>query len=421
MAGQTLPAPSLESLMSASSINVEQSLISVPVESDTTSADVSTLEAEPGKLASSRMSSVANSGRLSMSSSNGRTMPTYSNSDTLARSLSGAGVTALGAAWRDQMERQLQSIRNRTTTLNGAMPCELEPDGKGDVCQPPPYTVWINGEIGYNHLDDDGHQPGYKLNSLGGTVGFATSSSEDFTMGAAFTGMSGRIRATGAGNAASGDLDAYYASVFARKESGCVTHTFIGTVGFADTMLKRHVSLGDVSYPTKGKSDGVGYGLMYEMGRTYRINPEYMSNAWWQPVFNISYIHSTIDGYSEGGSDIALNVGKQTRNNVIFGLGGRMQTMVAHEWLNRSALWEMRLLGKATAGARRQKVNVNMPMLDEGTTVGSAKSGVVGVEMGIGMTMPLGMNCGAIFMDFSAEFADNYNAVNGTVGYRMDF
>ncbi len=339
----------------------------------------------------------------------------------LATAVSGAAVTALGAAWRDQMERQLRSIRNRTTTLSGGMPCELVLDEKGERCLPPPYTVWANAEMDYHHLDNDGNAPGYKLNSLGGTVGFSAQSSEDMTLGAAFTGMAGRISSKGSGSNASGDLDAYYASFFARKEMGCVTHTLIGTVGFADAMLKRYVDYGTGHYGTKGSADGIGYGLMYEMATTYRVNPEYMSNAWWQPVFNVSYIHSSMDAYTESGSDAALRVGKQDRNNVIFGLGARLQTQVDHEWLNRSAIWEMRVLGKATAGNRRQKTSVSFPGVSQDAGVRGAEESVVGVELGIGMTMPLGYECGSVFMDCSAEFGNHYSSVNGVLGYRIDF
>ncbi len=339
----------------------------------------------------------------------------------LSTAFAGAGVTAIGAAWRGQMERQLRAIRNRTTSLQGGMPCEEITDAKGERCSTPPYTVWANAEIDYHHLNDSGDTPGYKLNSLGGTVGFAAQTNEEMTLGAAFTGMSGRLSAKSYGSDASGDLDAYYASVFARRENGCVTHTLVGTVGFADAMLKRRVYYPGGGYTAKGDTDGIGYGLMYEVGRTYRVNREYMTNAWWQPVFNVSYIHSSIDGYSETGSDAALRVGKQKSNNVIFGLGARLQSEVAHEWLNRSALWEMRVLAKATTGARREKASVSIPGVDSSATVRGAEAGAFGVELGIGMTMPLGPDCGAVFMDCTAEFAKNYNSVNGVLGYRIDF
>ncbi len=339
----------------------------------------------------------------------------------VSAAFAGAGVTAMGAAWRDQMERQLRAIRNRTTSLQGGMPCEQIADPKGERCSTPPYTIWANAEIDYHHLNDSGDTPGYKLNSLGGTVGFAAQAGDDLTLGATFTGMSGRLSAKSYGSDASGDLDAYYAGLFARRTNGCVTHTLVGTVGFADAMLKRRVYYPGGGYTTKGDTNGIGYGLMYEVGHTYRLNREYMTNAWWQPVFNVSYIHSSMDGYSESGSDAALRVGKQKSNNVIFGLGARLQSEVAHEWLNRSALWEMRVLAKATTGARREKAAVSIPGVDSSATVRGAEAGAFGVELGVGMTMPLGSNCGAVFMDCTAEFAKNYNSVNGVLGYRIDF
>lgn len=61
-------------------------------------------------------------------------------------------------------------------------------------------------------------------------------------VGAAFTGMAGRFGSKGYGSNASGDLDAYYASLFVRKDVGCWNHSLIGSVGFADMSLNRRVN-----------------------------------------------------------------------------------------------------------------------------------------------------------------------------------
>lgn len=339
----------------------------------------------------------------------------------VAAAVSGAAVTALGAAWRGQMERQLQAIRNRTTSLQGGLACERSFDAKAAPCTPPPYTVWANAEIDYHHLKSSGDAVGYKLNSIGGTAGFAARAGENLTLGGTFTGMSGRISSKGYGSDASGDLDAYYVGAFARYARNCWTHTFIGTVGFADTNLKRCVYFPGSSYATRGSADGTGYGLMYEVGRTMPISADYMAKAWWQPVANISYLHSSIDGFTETGSDAALQVGKQKSNNVIFGLGARMQAEVGQRYLNRSSLLEARILGKAVAGARREKARVSFPGVDRTGVVRSSQEGVASVEMGIGLTVPLGVQYGALFADCTAEFGKNYNSVNGVLGYRFDF
>lgn len=340
--------------------------------------------------------------------------------EALSASVAGAGVTALNTAWRGQMERQLRSIRNRTTTMDGGMPC-YPPDPKAPHVEQPRFLVWANAEIDYQNLRDDDATPGYKLNSIGGTAGFAARTCEELTLGAAFTGMSGRLSSKGYGSNASGDLDAYYANVFARYSPGCWTHTLVGTAGWADAKLKRGVTFADGGYSTSGDTDGLGFGVMYEVGRTFKMGDTYFTNAWWQPVLNVAYIHSEMDGYTESGSDAALRVGKQEFDNVVFGLGARMQAELGHKLFNRTASVEMRVLGKAMAGDRRGEADVSLIDAVRTTKVRGSEPGAFGVEVGIGLSMPLGLHGGTIFADCSAEFRDNLNTVNGVLGYSLDF
>lgn len=340
--------------------------------------------------------------------------------DALAASIAGAAVANLNMAWRDQMGRQLNSIRNRMTVMNGGIPC-LAPEDKCCPVQQPQYTMWANAEIDYQNRRGDNAAPGYKLNSVGGTAGVTYQSDEDLTMGAAFTGMAGRFSSKGYGSNASGDLDAYYASLFTRMDDGCWSHMLIGTLGFADMSLDRRVALPGGGYTTHGSTDGLGVGIMYEVARTYRITEGSWEGAWWQPVFNVSYIHSSVDGFTEHGSDAALRVADQESNNVIFGLGARMQAIVGESMLNRSAVMETRLLGKAIAGRQEGKANVALPGVGHSVTVHGAEPGAFGIELGVGFSVPLGGDLGSIIMDCSAEFFENQNSVNGVLGYRLEF
>ena len=240
-------------------------------------------------------------------------------------------------------------------------------------------------------------------------------------MGAAFTGMAGRFSSKGYGSNASGDLDAYYASLFTRMDDGCWSHMLIGTLGFADMSLDRRVALPGGGYTTHGSTDGLGMGLMYEVARTYRITEGTWEGAWWQPVFNVSYIHSSVDGFTEHGSDAALRVADQESNNVIFGLGARMQAIVGENLINRPAVMETRLLGKAIAGRQEGKANVALPGVGNSVTVHGAEPGAFGIELGVGFSVPLGGDLGSIIMDCSAEFFENQNSVNGVLGYRLEF
>lgn len=343
--------------------------------------------------------------------------------DAMTASIAGSGIANMNVAWRSQMQRQLRSIRNRVSMLNGGIACDSPYyDNKGSAQNTPsPYTFWGNTEIDRSKLDGSSHASGYSLNSIGGTAGFAMMAEEGLTVGAAFTGMHGRLGVKGYGSDASGDLDAYYGSMFARMEQGCWDHTLIGSVGFADISLNRRVNIPDESYTTHGNPDGLSVGLMYEVSRSYRLNMDSVTQAWWQPVFNVSYIHSRVDSYTENGGDGALRVGKQESNNVIFGLGARMQGIVGENLFNTPAIMETRLLGKAITGRRDGRANVAMPGMDESATVRGARQGAFGVELGIGLNIPLGRDYGSLILDCSAEMYSHQTTVNGVLGYRFDF
>lgn len=349
-----------------------------------------------------------------IASGNGR------GADSLAANMAGAGIANLNVAWRDQMGRQLNSIRNRMTSMNGGIPCHPV-DPKAGVASPLKYTMWAAAEIDYHNQDGETATPGYTLNSIGGTAGVAMLADEDMMVGAAFTGMAGRFGSKGYGSNASGDLDAYYASLFVRKDVGCWNHSLIGSVGFADMSLNRRVNFPGGGYETRGSTDGLGFGLMYEVAKTYRISEDSVAGAWWQPVFNISYIHSSVDGYTERGSDAALRVGKQESDNVIFGLGARMQGVVGENVLNTPAIMETRILGKAIAGRREGSAHVGIPGINETVSVHGSDPGAFGVELGIGFDIPLGKDRGSLIMDCSAEFFSDQTSVNGVLGYRLDF
>lgn len=344
--------------------------------------------------------------------------------DALAASVAGAGVANLNIAWRGQMERQLRSIRNRVSTLNGGIACPspVAYDPKGGLPMAPStqYTFWANAEIDHSKLDG-GSAPGFSLNSIGGTAGMAMNVNEDLTVGAAFTGMHGRLGIKGYGSDASGDLDSYYGTIFARMDSGCWTHSFIGSVGFADLSLNRRVYYTGGSYQNHGSADGLSFGLMYELARSYKLNSDSLAEAWWQPVFNISYIHSRVDGYTESGSDAALAVGKQESNNVIFGLGARVQGIVGQNWLNTPAIMEARVLGKAIAGRTEGSANVSLPGLGNSASVHGADPGNFGVELGMGFSIPLGKDYGSLILDCSAEFYSDQSSINGVLGYQCAF
>lgn len=328
----------------------------------------------------------------------------------IASAVAGASVATLGAAYTADVERQLRAIRNRTTAM-GLAPCEVHEDL-------PYYNAWINAEGDYRKLDEDGTLSGYKLESWGGTVGFDVDVNPSTVLGMALTAMYGDLETTSA-DRAKGDLDRYYLSAFARVTSRAWVHTFVATGGLADITLDRTVSLGSgYDYKTHGTTDGYAIGFLYELAYTIQANED--ATVCWQPLVNVSYRYTSVDGYRESGSDAALTVDKQDSSVLTFGAGLRLQAAIGENVYNRSSLFELRALVKVDAGDREGAADVSL-LPGVVSRVKSTEVSAVGAELGAGLTIPVGADEGALFFDASAELRSEYTAVNGTVGYRMNF
>ncbi len=334
--------------------------------------------------------------------------------DAIAQALAavaGSSTAVLGSAFSADVERQLKAIRNRTTTM-GVNQCEVNENM-------PYYNAWINAEGNHRELDADGLAAGYTHDSWGGTVGFDVDVTPSLTMGLALTAMYGDIESDGA-DKAEGDFDTMYLSAFARYARNAWVHTFVATVGRADVTLDRTVNVGGYSYNTTGETDGVAFGFMYEVGRVFALNEE--GTTCWQPVFNVALRNSSISGYEEDGSDAALAVGDQDFTTVTFGVGARMQTIIGENLYNRTSIFEARALlkfdvGDTEAEATTAMINGN----GKEYAIEGAEVGEIGVEIGAGVTIPVGAEGGSIFMDASADIRSGYTNFNGTVGYRVNF
>ncbi len=323
----------------------------------------------------------------------------------------GSSTAALGMAFSGDVERQLRAIRNRTTSM-GVNPCVVNEDM-------PYLNAWINAEGNMAELDQDGTMPGYTLDSWGGTVGFDVDVNPHLTLGMAVTAMYGDLTVDGP-DMLEGDMDTYYVSAFARYAKRDWTHTFVATVGKMDATYERTVSHAGGCYTTEGDTDGTSFGLMYEAARTFIMDDD--GDVAGQLVANVTYRHTTVSGYEETGRDAALKVDDQTLDTITFGVGGRMQAVVGENSFNRSAVFEARALAKLEAGDRCCEADVAFLRGGRSATVESAELGAFGVELGAGLSIPVGdENDGTIFLDVSAELRSGYSNVNGTLGYRINF
>ena len=331
-------------------------------------------------------------------------------SDRLQAAVGGASLTTLGAAAADDLDRQLRLVRNRVQRHVDAEDGERR-------------TVWLNAEGDHRDLDSKGTDPGYKMNSWGGTLGMAYTTSRNIDLGLAVTAMYGDLKTEGP-DKLKADADSCYLSGFAQMKRGKWTHTFVATAGLAQMDGTRTVEVGNGlgSYTTEFDTDGYMLGVMYELGRSIYLNEEH--TTYLQPVVNAAWKHVDLDGFTESGSDAALVADDQTLDSVTLGAGVRIGGQAGRRALNRRVQLEGRALVKAYLGDKQNKVEMGFADRAARAKVQSREQSSVGVELGGSATMPLrsrGRKARSLFLDANAELRGDYTKLNATLGYKVQF
>ncbi len=304
------------------------------------------------------------------------------------------------------MKRQLESIRNRAA-MGGDASVNADHGAKK-------FQAWISAESGYHKVDADGYAPGYTLNGWGGTVGGSMEVSARTSVGLALSAMFNDLK-TDSADAGKGDVDVNYVSGYIHSQSGAWSHTFVASFGLSDIKLDRTVS----AYRMHGDTDGYSFGALYEVAYTKMLNEK--GTLALQPVFNVQFRHAQVNGYDETGSDAGLHVDDVKSDVVTFGLGARLQAVVHENVFGRSSVVEARALAKFDAGDDTGKATNRLLVGELNREVESAKVGAIGIELGAGLTVPVGSMGGTIFVDGSAEFRGHYSNFNASVGYRINF
>ena len=330
--------------------------------------------------------------------------------DKLGAALAGSSLSAVGLALADDVQRQLRSIRNRTTTM-GVNECVVNEDM-------PYVNGWISGDGNYRQLSESGTDAGYQLSSWGGTVGVDVDVNPNLTLGVAVSALFGDYTGKAA-DTLTGDLDTQYVSLFARVSTGSWVNTFVGTLGRADVDLER--TLPGIAGKTTYKTNGMMFGFLYEVARTFALNED--ASTCVQPLFNMSFTHTSLDSATEGGTaDTRLTTDSASLTQFSLGLGGRLQSIVGENEYNRASIFEARALLKLDFGDRYNKLNTALAALPNATvSTRSNESGVIGAEVGASLTIPISQDAGSVFFDVNADFRADQTGVNGSVGYRINF
>ncbi len=330
--------------------------------------------------------------------------------DQLAAGIAGASNLGLGMAVSGDMSRQLGSIRNRTMSM-GQDP-SVSMTGEID------FNGWINAEGGSIDLSGEGTNAGYQMSSWGGTVGAEANVNEQLTVGFALTSMYGDYSSNDV-DSLSGDVNTNYLSAFARLHEGRWSHSFVISGGLSELSTTRTVSYAGGSYDADAETNGTSFGMLYELAYTCAMNAD--SSTVWQPLVSIAFQSSSVDGYTETGSDAALRVGEQSVSYATLGLGARMETIIGENVYNRSSVLSLRAMAKADFGDESSEANV---ALDRGTMaskVKSAERGMFGLEIGAGLNIPVMENTSSVFIDANLDVRENQSSVSASAGYRFSF
>lgn len=330
--------------------------------------------------------------------------------NSLMAAVAGSSYSATGSAFMSNLQQRVYSIRNRTTNM-GLSPCYVYDDI-------PLWNAWVNADGEYSSLQADGTAAGYTLSSWGGTLGVDFAFDDAWCGGFAFTALYGDFDAK-APDALSGDFDTYTLALFAKYDKRAWSHTFIAAGSWLATSLSRRVQMPSHAYSTTANPHGVGLGLMYEIACKIPLGEQQTSFV--QPFAHVVYTHNAVRGFSEHGADAALTVGDQALNSLVFGLGLRAQTPIGESEDERLGTLQAHALLKIHALDRRSEADVAFTAGGAAASVESARASLLGAEIGAGLSIPVGVGSGVLYLDAAAEFRADAVDVYGTVGYRFRF
>ena len=323
----------------------------------------------------------------------------------------GSTVTALGAAQRDSMRRQLSRIRQHSNTLG------LTPGYQYD--EMPYYHTWIEGTGSYSHLRSDGDASGYEHEAWGGSFGIDADVTEHTSLGMSVTALYGNLDAE-ANDTATGHLDSYYLSGIMRTQVGRWGHTFIVAGGIDRAKLDRTVSYPADTYATKGTTHGWSLGAVYEI--TYDIPIGEEQDSLIQPLVNLSYIRSSMKGYNESGpTAMNLCVDDQVWDTATLGIGARWIGSLAETVLERRVQVELSAMVLQDMGDSQGSADISLQAAPGARqTIYGAEYGRTAVQAGVALRVPVSDQA-LFYLNTDAEFRQGNTSWQASVGVRYDF
>ncbi len=327
-----------------------------------------------------------------------------------ASAIAGSSITAMGSALKGDMDRQLRVIRDRASNMSrDTYVNKMQATGSNGF--------WMEATTNNSTLDQTDYSAGHELSSWGASIGYERQLSNSKTVfGVAFTALYGTLDATAA-DMGSGDLNNYYLSVYAHTNSNNWTHSFAAVLGMADATMERSLSTSTGLVTTDGSTSGMAYGLVYELG--YIIAGNHDASTIFQPIINLTYQSTSIDGYTENGG-AGLIVDSQELDYFSFGIGLRYETTVGGQVFNRHSTLALRALAKYDSGGSQSETQVALIAGGHSATIKGAEAGDSAYELGASLRIPISASS-SLYLDAATEMRDLQTQFNGTVGLQFSF
>ncbi len=319
--------------------------------------------------------------------------------------LSSGSITMLADSQRRGVVNTINRLRNRVIQMGN--PYDVEPETH--------IHAWIEADGSYDDIDQDGGSAGYEFQTWGGTVGMHADVG-NYSFGAAISAAYGELTAHSE-DRAEGNNDTVTLSAFARHQSGKWTQMGILSLGMNEMEMERMVD----DYKATGDSSGYTATAYYEAGYTLVLNED--ASQVLQPLVSVMLTGASVDGLEETGTigNAGLCSADESYVYGTVGIGARYQVVLGEDVNARLSFLELRAKLVQDFGDETNEASVHFAGLPgQGFTVQGADVGRTGVQLGAGISVPVGIYK-TLFADVDADIRSGATSVSGSVGLRVEF
>ena len=332
---------------------------------------------------------------------------------------------ALGAAQVDSLLGEMTRLRMHAGVRPQPQPQQEETERvyrvvtpqKSGVCETPKpetkpqknypgFHAWVDVLGGYQKRFAQPNGCGYNLKFWGAAVGADTNFSPYVNAGIELSARYGNLKARD-GGAVKGDLDTYFLSEYIQYKPSNWGHTLIVTGSWTEATLE-------------GSTSGYGLGAAYEVSYDIALCSDNSSIL--QPLAVVSLAHTELGSYSDSGrGEDQLELGRQSQDSAVVGVGVRWLTKGAECLFGCKANTELRLSVARELGDVHTSATVapaDAP--EEGVRVSSSKIGRNMVQLGAGISVPVG-DAAQMYVQGNGELREHARSWNLTVGLSNKF